>query len=55
MAGTILLVSIINFLFVLVGYFMARTLQCDTEREEGFVSKIRKPKFDDEDVFVPED
>ena len=55
MAGIILLVSIMNFLFVLVGYFMARTLQDDTKKEETFIGKIRKPKFDDEDVFVPED
>ena len=56
MTGIILLVSCINFSFVLVGYFMARTLQCDNvEGKETFVTKLKKDKYKDEEVFIPED
>lgn len=55
MAGIITLVSCINFLFVLIGYFMARTLQYNNTENKEPIIKRTKSKFSDEEVFIPED
>lgn len=55
MIDVMILTSIINLLFVLIGYFMALVLNGDsTKVKEKFkLSSVVKEK--DEEVFIPED